>query len=218
MNPCQGCAADCCRHFQVVVLGWDVYRLSRDLGLPPESFIELQGAAEPDRSHQLVLDVEARERRYHRLALKKERGGCVFLLSLDGKGRCGVYHSRPQACRTYPALIGDSDLLTLTKREHCPPGAWDDLDEAVYRPRYRTGQKQRAIFEVVGDGWNERVLRRRERRSPSELLTFLMSTYGALEATRPEWFDDARPEEVAEEELREQVNSLLVQNGWLLGT
>jgi Fe-S-cluster containining protein len=211
MHPCEGCAADCCRHFQVVVLGWDVYRLARDLQLPPESFIELQGADQPDISHQLVLDVEARERRYHRLALKKERGGCVFLLSLDGRGRCGVYASRPDACRSYPALF-DEDLLKLAKREHCPPGAWEDLDEAAYRPRYQAGQKQRAIFDVVCDGWNERVLRRRERRSGSELLGFLMTTYAALEAQKPSWFD-ASP--LDEDDIREGVGSLLEASGWL---
>jgi Fe-S-cluster containining protein len=211
MEPCAGCAADCCRHFDVVVLGWDVYRIARDLQLSPESFIELQAAAEPDLSHQLVLDVDERERRYQRLALKKRNGGCVFLLSLDGRGRCGIYPSRPDACRSYPAIL-DGEIFTLARREYCPPGGWDGIDAAAYRRRYQRGQKQRAIHDVVGDGWNERVLRRRERRSPAELFAWLMRTYASLEARLPHWFDDTP---IGEQEIRDQVSSLLTEEGWL---
>jgi len=211
MEPCASCAADCCRHFEVVVLGWDVYRIARDLSLPPESFVELQGAAAPDVSHQWVLDVEAREQRYHRLALKKQHGGCVFLLSVDGRGRCGIYGSRPDACRSYPGIL-DGERLVLARREYCPPGSWADLDEPDYRLRYQRGQKQRAIHDVVGDGWNERVLRRRERRPPSELFAWLLGTYGSLAARHPHWFDDTP---IDEEEIRDRVTSLLVEEGWL---
>jgi Fe-S-cluster containining protein len=210
-EPCQGCAADCCRKFQVVILGWDVYRVARDLQLPPESFVELQGAAEPDAAHQLVLDVEERERRYHRMALRKRDGGCVFLLSLGSVGRCGIYSSRPDACRSYPA-IADGDLVTLARREYCPPGSWEDIDAENYRLRYQRGQKQRTIFDVVGDGWNERILRRRERRGPADFFAWLMRTYAALEKRVPHWFDDSP---IDEDDIREQVSSLLVEEGWL---
>jgi Fe-S-cluster containining protein len=211
MNPCEGCAADCCRHFEVVVLGWDVYRIARDLSLPPESFIELQGAPAPDLSHQLVIDADADGDRYCRLALRKQAGGCAFLLSIDGKGRCGIYGSRPDACRSYPAVL-DGELFTLAKREYCPPGAWEDIDEAEYRPRYRRGQKQRAIFDVVTDGWNERILRRRERRSPSDLFAFLLRIYSLLETRRPSWFDDSF---LDDDQIRQPVASLLEEMGWL---
>lgn len=215
-EPCESCAANCCRRFEVVILGWDVYRIARDLQLSPESFVELQGAPEPDMAHQLVLDVEERQSRYHRLALRKQQGGCVFLLSFERgtpaeRGRCGIYSSRPDACRSYPA-IADGELFTLAKREHCPPGAWEDIDTAGYRLRYQRGQKQRSIHDVVGDGWNERVLLRRERHPPADLFAWLMRTYAALERRQPHWFDDSV---IDEEEIREQVTSLLTEEGWL---
>jgi Fe-S-cluster containining protein len=211
MEPCVGCAADCCRRFQIVILGWDVYRIARDLQVPPGNFVDLQGAPDPDPSHQLVLDVEERAHRYHRLALRKQAGGCVFLLDVGGLGRCGIYGSRPDACRAYPALL-DGDLVTLAAREYCPPGSWEDLDRDDYRRRYQRGQKQRAIHDVVADGWNERILRRRERRAGGELLDWLMRTYAALEARAPHWFDDTP---IDEDEIRDQVAALLVEQGWL---
>src|SRR2546423_4077793 len=211
MDPCAGCAADCCRRFELVILGWDVYRIARDLRLPPENFVTLQGAPDPDMSHQLVLDADERAHRYHRLTLKKREGGCVFLLDVGGLGRCGIYAGRPDACRSYPAIL-DGELLTLAGREYCPPGSWEDLDRGDYRLRYQRGQKQRAIHDVVGDCWNERILRRRERRTGAELLGWLVRTYAALETRAPHWVDDTP---IYEDEVREQVTALLVEQRWL---
>jgi Fe-S-cluster containining protein len=209
MDPCVGCAADCCRRFELVILGWDVYRIARDLRLSPERFVTLQGAPEPDLSHQLVLDVEERQERYRRLTLTKQAGGCIFLVDAGGVGRCGIYASRPDACRSYPV---NSELLTLAKREYCPPGSWEEIEGDDYRMRYQRGQKQRAIHDVVGDGWTERILRRRERRSGPELLAWLVRIYGELERRLPHWFDDTP---ITEDEIREQVTELLVEEGWL---
>lgn len=36
------------------------------------------------------------------LALKINRGGCLFRLRFGNIGRCGVHESRPSSCRTYP--------------------------------------------------------------------------------------------------------------------
>ena len=213
MSACDGCAADCCRKFDVVVSGWDVYRLGRDLELPLDRFVALDGAGAPDESHQLVLDAAAPDRRYHRLQLKKRAGACTFLVDAGGIGRCGVYASRPAACRAYPAASSE-EPLQLTRREHCPPGAWDGLDAALYRGRYQFGQRQRAIFDVVTDGWHERVLRRSESRAPEELFAWLVATYRTLERAAPAWFDD-KPLLLEEDEVVGVVRETLCSSGWL---
>jgi Fe-S-cluster containining protein len=213
MSACDGCAADCCRRFDVVVSGWDVYRLGRDLRLPLDRFIVLDAADAPDQSHQIVLDTAATTHRYHRLQLAKRDGACTFLVDAGGIGRCGVYASRPAACRAYPAA-SSSEPLQLTRREHCPPGAWDDIDAALYRGHYEFGQRQREIFDVVTDGWNERVLVRRESRTPAELFAWLAETYAALERKAPSWFDDT-PVAMTEEEVRSLVGETLRASGWL---
>ena len=32
----------------------------------------------------------------------KENGECVHLAWVDGKAECGIYETRPEACRTFP--------------------------------------------------------------------------------------------------------------------
>ena len=197
--------------------GWDAYRIARDLALPMESFVELQGAAEPDAAHQLVLDSAATSDRYRRATLLKRDGACPFLMSIGspigGVGRCGIYPIRPSPCRAYPATF-DDELLQLAPREYCPPGAWDQLDQPRFRGYYRFGQRQRAIHDVLGDGWNERVLKRRERHSPSDLYAYWMDSYGRLEKRVPEWFGDP-PLVLSEDEVREVVSTVLEEMSWL---
>jgi Fe-S-cluster containining protein len=216
MDPCDGCAADCCRRFDVVIQGWDAWRIARDLRLPLAAFLAVEAAPAPDLDHQLVLDGAAASHSYHRLALKKSAGACVFLLSAGGVGRCGIYGSRPSACRAYPALSDRprGELLQLTKREYCPPGAWDAIDRPLYAERFRFGLRQRWIHDVVGDGWNERVLRRRESRSVDDLLRFVTEVYDLLVARQPAWFAEA-PLAVDADEIRARVAELLTAIGWL---
>ncbi len=212
VDPCDGCAADCCRGFHLVIHGWDAYRIGRDLHLPLERFVALEGAPTPGPNYQLILDANAPARFYHRLELRRDSGACVFLMNAGGIGRCGIYASRPTVCRAYPLL--DAGTLELTKREYCPPGAWDQIDEPLYVARYRFGQRQRQIHDVVGDGWNERVLLGSESRSPTELFAYLMESYAELERAQPRWFDDA-PLVLAEEEMRAGVVDALGRTGWL---
>ena len=100
---CAGCGG-CCRGREDLVLsGYDLYRLSRRLGLPPKitarafcrSYI---GAV----SRLPVL----------RLApVRAERNNCPFLTG----GRCAVHEARPLACALYPLgqEIGREELITV---------------------------------------------------------------------------------------------------------
>jgi Fe-S-cluster containining protein len=225
-SPCDGCVADCCRAFTVVLHAWDAYRIARDLGVPLERFVELQGAPAPDENHQLVLDATAPpgERLYHRMVLLRvpdERLSrrCVFLDSSSGAGRCGIYPSRPGMCRAYPALVIDG-ALRLARCEHCPPGAWslETLDGPLYRARYLEARRQLLIHYALVDGWNERVIVRREKRAPAELFAHLAEVCGALERRKVAWLAEpaSDPEgRLDEEAVRQELYEVLVGMGWL---
>jgi Fe-S-cluster containining protein len=223
-DPCDGCVADCCRAFTVVLDGWDAYRIGRDLGVPLETFVELEAAPAPDENHQFVLDATTPpgERRYHRMVLLRvpdERlpRRCVFLVSSAGAGRCGIYASRPSLCRAYPALVVDG-ALQLTRCEHCPPGAWslDTLDAPLYRARYLDAQRQRLIHYALVDGWNERVILRQEARTPGELFAHLGQVCEALERRGPAWLASPAPGQApAEQAVRQALYEVLVELGWL---
>ena len=87
---CAGCG-DCCRHREDIVLsGYDLWRLARRLGLPPKvtarAFCRVYIGAV---SGLPVL----------RLApVKEENGNCPFLTG----GRCAVHEARPLVCALYP--------------------------------------------------------------------------------------------------------------------
>ena len=87
---CAGCGG-CCRHREDIVLsGYDLYRLSRRLGLPPKltarSFCRIYIGSV---SHLPVL----------RLApVKEEHNNCPFL----NENRCAIHEARPLVCALYP--------------------------------------------------------------------------------------------------------------------
>ena len=87
---CRLCG-DCCRHREDIVLsGYDLWRLARRLGLPPKvtarAFCRVYIGAV---SGLPVL----------RLApVKEENGNCPFLTG----GRCAVHEARPLVCALYP--------------------------------------------------------------------------------------------------------------------
>jgi len=42
--PCISCHTNCCKEYVIFVNAHDIYRLSFELGLVPESFLEIYGA------------------------------------------------------------------------------------------------------------------------------------------------------------------------------
>ena len=87
---CQGCA-DCCKGRQDIVLsGYDLYRLCRRLSLPPE--LVINGFCRLYMGSLSLLPVV-------RLRPRKDSGNnCPFLY----KNRCSVHEARPLVCALYP--------------------------------------------------------------------------------------------------------------------
>lgn len=87
---CAGCG-DCCRHREDIVLsGYDLYRLSKRLGLPPRltarTFCRLHIGTV---SHLPVLRLKP---------VKEEHNNCPFLTD----HHCAVQEARPLVCALYP--------------------------------------------------------------------------------------------------------------------
>ena len=91
---CIRCNA-CCMNTEMILLGEDVERISRSLGIPADSFAELRGGF---------------------LRLKNINRACA-LLERDS-GKCLAYNVRPAGCRVYPLIYNDEKGVMLD--DDCP--------------------------------------------------------------------------------------------------
>ncbi len=145
MSQCQTCHAGCCRSFAVPVTGADVLRIEREVGqnfwefacrwADPEGKIARRHAPhfffsdEPETPFVLCLRHEASGT--HRDTTK-----CRFLAeSLPtaelplGQARCGIYASRPMACRTFPTRFNVTGELAVL---HDVPATGRSENHPVY--------------------------------------------------------------------------------------
>jgi len=94
---------------EMILLGDDVKRISRSLGIPADSFAELRGGF---------------------LRLKNINGACALLEKNSGK--CIAYNVRPAGCRVYPLIYDDGRGAILN--EGCPlKGLWLNNPEELYK-------------------------------------------------------------------------------------
>lgn len=129
MNPCEACHAGCCRSFAVPVTGADILRIERDLGLGFWDFVcrwedpsgqiarnyapHFRFADEPETPFVICLRHAVSES-------FPETTKCRFLVESPpsdesplGTARCGIYASRPSACRAFPAKLNETDELAV---------------------------------------------------------------------------------------------------------
>ena len=86
---CAGCGSCCRGRRDLLLSGYDLYRLAVRLDLPPEVVAEgfCDRYTGPDTGFPAL-----------RLRPRKDTGGCPFLVN----GRCAVHDARPLACALYP--------------------------------------------------------------------------------------------------------------------
>lgn len=96
-RACRGCGG-CCRHRQDLLLsGYDLFRISRRLALPPAV-----------AAASFCLRYVGEESRLPLLRMRTQReneGACVFLTA---ENRCSIHTARPLACALFP--LGQSLL------------------------------------------------------------------------------------------------------------
>jgi Fe-S-cluster containining protein len=201
MGICDSCHAGCCRSFAVPLCGADIVRIQRDLGVPFWDFVcrwaDPQGliagryaphfyfADEPETP--FVICLLHRESELH-----PETSKCRFLMegppeegSPEGRARCGIYHSRPSACRAFPARLNHDgtqvqiESIPARGREGsnplyqlCPrPWEPEDFNTVKTVQDLVVARDEMAFFHRLAERWNL-------KRHPWELFPdFLQIVY-----------------------------------------
>ena len=160
MTACDDCIAGCCREFHLLPSGHDVYRIYSSLRVPMGEIVSLRAREGCEAEFRIRLAPHANT--HYRMELKKldERAGdwerrCVFLMTVGGRGRCGIYSVRPVECALYP-FAGEPELVTLLpRRPFCPPGSWQSTPSGPTQSALlRQKREERQIFDRVVDDWN----------------------------------------------------------------
>jgi len=149
-NPCIGCHTNCCAHYLVTVTAHDVYRIVRELGLPPAAFLAMEPAQEGVPAVRLLEG-------YFNVALRQTTGGaCVFLLDLGGHRRCSIHAFKPRVCAVYPFTMDKDGGLWHRRDMLCPTTwtlSWGQQDGV--RALIRQCREELRFHEEVVSRWNE---------------------------------------------------------------
>ncbi len=184
-NPCATCGA-CCRSYIVPVCGYDVWLISTQQRLSPESFLAILPQRQPNAEG---FRLEAAGPTFE-LALDKRgrlhpKQPCVFLVRLaGGHDRCGIYAHRPLVCQTYPMSLWRGALY-LRQEALCPSNSWpaEVVKRQPWRPAIQRQHMHFDIYREVVARWNARVERSPGQRfALREYLSYLLNAYDRLAA------------------------------------
>jgi len=182
-DPCSTCGL-CCRSYLVPVFGHDVYRLVKQRGLDPRSFLFI---AEQETRDPVGFLLNADGPAYG-LALDKKNAleanqPCVFLdESDDGTSRCGVYDDRPIACATYPMARATGGVAFMPAAL-CPSDAWTDDEPANehWAASLRRLARYRDTYVEVVRRWNAWISSTLTYTPPAEhFVAYVLQTYDRL--------------------------------------
>ncbi len=184
MSLCEGCHAGCCRSFAVPVTGADILRIERDLGLDFWSFVCRWADPDGNIAHRyapqfrfedepempFVVCLQHAESRYF-----PQTTMCQFLAEQApdeehplGTAHCGIYGSRPAACRVFPAKFNDTEDLAILHDvpSHgrggqdevyslCPrPWTPQDVDPLEVLPNLAVAKYEMQFFHYLAAAWN----------------------------------------------------------------
>jgi Fe-S-cluster containining protein len=184
MSPCETCHAGCCRSFAVPVSGADILQIQRDLGLSFWKFAcrwaDPQGNIARNYAPHFHFEDEP-ETPFVVCLLHEESqflpgtSKCRFLMESPpdaghplGVARCGIYHSRPSACRAFPTKLNRSGELAVIydvpergRQEEgdayqlCPR-QWepDDLDPVRTIQELVVAKYEMNFFHQIAAVWN----------------------------------------------------------------
>lgn len=167
---CAGCG-DCCRKRDDIVLsGYDLYRICKRLALPPEIVIhafclKYTGAS----SHIPVV----------RLAPKKDSGNCPLFTA---ENRCAVHESKPLVCALYP--LGQ----TIRTWPGMDPDAPADIEKSVSYFAQDTGcsgVKVHLTLEEYLDGFKIREREPLDIRWARDCLALISRVQALQKRLRP---------------------------------
>ncbi|HUG92049.1 MAG TPA: YkgJ family cysteine cluster protein [Planctomycetaceae bacterium] len=186
MGPCETCHAGCCRSFAVPLTGADILRIERELRLDfwqfacrwadPHGKIARNHAphfrfSDDPRTPFVVCLMHAES---HFLDGTTK---CRFLMECApdeshsrGVARCGIYGSRPGACRAFPMALDDTGELVVLRDVpprgrvgHDPayelcPRPWEpaDVDPLFAVQDLVVVAHEMSFFRRLAEVWNRR--------------------------------------------------------------
>jgi Fe-S-cluster containining protein len=124
MGLCESCHAGCCRSFAVPVTGADILRIEKQRGLSFWDFVcrWADPQSQISRNHVPQFHFADEPQTPFTICLRHEASAwfanatkCQFLIEHApdaehprGSARCGIYESRPSACRVFPTKFSNS--------------------------------------------------------------------------------------------------------------
>lgn len=123
MSYCSTCNAGCCRRYKVIVTGYDILKISQNLGITPEVFLDISELTDEDyaenisRKEALFVFTDNNCKRRYRIKMKKVPSSvfenvekCFFLNEWESDNtntpvisKCSIYGIRPIICQAFPA-------------------------------------------------------------------------------------------------------------------
>ena len=185
MAPCESCHAGCCRAFAVPLTGADIMAIQRRLGLSFWDFVcrwaDPTGKIARGRvPHFFFPDAPESPfviclMHFDSLFLPGTMK-CRFLIECPpddahplGQARCGIYGTRPSACRVFPTKLNDTgDLVVLCNVPPSPregghpaydlcPREWepDEIDPIQSVQDLVVTKYEFAFFAEIARAWNQ---------------------------------------------------------------
>jgi Fe-S-cluster containining protein len=144
--PCISCHTNCCKEYTIFVNAHDIFRLSKELRVDPEDFLEVYGAKDFD------LGIKVEEGLID-LVLKQKNNTCIFLVEHENFFRCTVNDFKPGVCKSYPFQIENSKLIQMSDKL-CPV-EWDTQEfEKMMRIFLRKDEDEWNFYNQLILEWN----------------------------------------------------------------
>ena len=135
MHICGECTCGCCRKFAIPITGYDILKISKNLKININSFIEIDPVPEErieDESSIVGLFkfAESASDGFYKFCMKKVESSlvpgvfkCIFLQEWYNNpdnpsvenivARCGIYGNRPTICAAFPATVDKSGYFAV---------------------------------------------------------------------------------------------------------
>ena len=144
--PCISCHTNCCKEYTIFVNAHDIYRLVTNLGIKPQSFLEIYGAKDFD------LGIKVKEGLVD-LALKQQDGACMFLVESKDVFRCTVNEFKPGVCKSYPFQLRAGKLVQMDDKM-CPID-WDTKEfETMMATHLKKDESEWKFYDDLIVEWN----------------------------------------------------------------
>ncbi|MDH3277215.1 MAG: YkgJ family cysteine cluster protein [Nitrosopumilus sp.] len=170
--PCISCHTNCCKEYVIFVNAHDIYRLSVELTMEPESFLEIYGAKDYD------LGIKVKEGLLD-LALKQKDSRCMFLEESKDVFRCTVNDFKPSVCKSYPFQMKNGRLIQMSEKM-CPVD-WNTKEfEVMMKTHLKKDKDEWKFYDNLVLEWNAK---NGIKKPLAEFLKFMLDRV-VLEFTR----------------------------------